>query len=705
MCGNANATSLIENCSATNVTVGNAKRTGGLIGKMVNTTVRNCYLTGQVNAGSDGSGGLIGEALNGTTVENCYVKVNTNFAGTSGSIGGVIGNPVNTILKNTVSMARSISGDAHGFRVNGTYTSDIHKTLSSNNYELATSNLKSNTSKPSISEVTEETLQTSRFYKEILGWDNGIWDLDNIEQGKYPTLRGADPNYVVNTIEKPLKQNIYIPNYSILKKLPNYEENKEIAYHNLYKLMPYYDSKYLLVDGSKIAEDDILNKKLIKKILPYDKQGNLAITLTQDNNQNLEKIKIIFEDNSTKDYFVTFEEVKGYVASYKINENKIMYNFNKFIIKQDAKIVEELIQYINEIDYTNDLDSLTQEEDSRLYRDHYNEQIKTNSRDFVLKYLQYNKENIVTIENNILNTKIKQELTDTSKLKEILYGYNYYKRWYNIDIKGCNVADIMLFEGELFEKNMTFENLINEVLAASSGERRTGNTHSFYTNRIKKYTKIQYVEELLDYIVATIGGYENTNDWFTENYQGIVYEIPAKGYPDVDYRAWSIIRKRKDKYFLPLMTLPENSAYIVSSPTQYLIGAQTVYIADPSDATQREGLLSIIRNYAVQIGNFYTTAAGFVEADRLNASADIQIDRRITIATPGGEEAGKTQDPFHKNFNEAVGDWAAHNGSAAYAWGSSVNWVAYSALTSFSTWSHESGHNQDSKVFLKGLRT
>ncbi len=696
--GEATGNSLIENCSATNVTVGNAKRTGGMVGKMANTTIRNCYITGRVNSGSDGSGGMVGEGFSGTTIENCYVNIETNFSWTSGSVGGMIGNPENTTLKNNLSLAQSVSGDGHGFRIKGKYQREING-ASNNNYELATSNLTSNASHAAISEVDEMSVGTKEFYATTLGWSNEIWNLDHVGEGRYPTLRGADPNYVENIEEKPSNDKIYIPEYTRLKKLSNYNQQKEIVYSNLYQLMPFYDAKYLLVDGSKIAEDDILNTKIVKHILPYDKDKKLITTLTQNDNQKIASIKVIFEDDTTKDYALTFDEYKGHVASYKIEELGIGYNYNRYVIKQDATIVNKLVQYIQNLDYTHDLDPLTSEEDSRLYRDHFNQTIKTNAFEFILKWMEYGEGSIVTIENSVLNQKIENDFITSGRLKQMVYAYNYYKRWYNIDVKGTEVTDIIVVNGKLFNDSMTFDKIMNEVVASNSN-RSTGGTQAFYANNIARYTGKADIGSFLDYIINTIGGYENANDWFTENYQGIVYEIPAENHPDVEYRAWRQL-KRRNNYLLPFITLPKDSAFIVSSATQFLLGAQRVYISDPSNPTQKEQLLTRIKNYAVQIGNFYTTTAGFVEASRLNNATDIQVDRRTT--TDGVyQTAGVTEEPFHKNFCEAVGYWAAANGSAAYANGSNVYWVAYRALDSFGTWSHESGHNQDSKIFLKG---
>lgn len=694
--GNATGNSLIENCSATNVTVGNAKRTGGMVGKMTNTTIRNCYITGRVNAANDGSGGMVGEGFGGTTIENCYVNIETNFSWTSGSVGGIIGNPENTTLKNNLSLAQSVSGAGHGFRVKGKYQREING-ASKNNYELSTSNLTSNASHAAISEVEQATTETKEFYLTTLGWSNDIWNLDNVGVGKYPTLRGADPNYVENIEEKPSNDKIYIPDYNRLKQLKNYNQQKEIAYSNLYQIMPFYDAKYLLVDGSKIAEDHILNTKLIKHILPYDKDKKLVTALTQNDIQKIASIKVIFEDDETKDYATTFKEYKGFVASYEIDELGIRYNYNRYVVKQDATIVNQLAQYIQGLDYTNDLDPLTSEADSRLYRDHFNQTVKTNSLEFVLKLIEQGENIIVTTENAVLNQKIQNDFITSGKLKQMLYAYNYYKRWYNIDVNGAEVTDILLWNGELFHTSMTFEKMVSEIM---KGNRNTGSTHTFYANNIAKYTGKTNIGAFLDYIINTIGGYENANDWFTDHYQGIVYEIPAENHPDVEYRAWRQL-KRRDNFLLPFITLPENSAYIVSSATQFLVGSQRVYIRDPFNAEQKQQLMNKIKSYGVQISNFYTTTAGFIEASRLNNYTDIQVDCRTT--TDGVyQPAGTTEEPFHKNFNEAVNYWAAANGSAAYATGANVYWVAYRALDSFSTWSHESGHNQDGKIFLKG---
>lgn len=691
--GTMKSSSVMEKCSATNITiVSSGKRTGGIVGAMANSSLNNCYTKGNISSRQDGVGGITGFAQN-VTISNTYAEVTLNTTSGPGYNGGFVGHSAGTKIINSLSL--STGQKANRFIGTGGFNSG-----STNNYELSTSTLNSNVGAGGVTAVEMSTIQTIDFYKNQLRLDNSIWDYTKATEGKTPVLKNADPNYELNKEEVPANEKLYIPDYTRLKSMDNYDLTREIAYHNLYKLMPFYDAKYLVIDGNKIDINHELNTKLIKYILPIDANDKLVSYLTNQNYESIKKIKVLFENNETKTYTVTYDSYYGNVASYKIDELNIFYNFNHYVLKQDASIISTLTQYIENLDYTTDLDPLTAEGDSRLYRDHFNESVTSEAIQVILKLLENNSNYTITLENEVLNKKIQNELITEERLKEIVYAYNYYKRWYNIEIGEVYVHDIVLFHGGIFNNTMKVDAMVDEVL---SGNRATASTQTFYANSIRKYTGYNNIGSFLDYIITTIGEYQDVDDWFTQNYQGIVYEINVDNRPDIEYRAWTQLKKRNN-FLLPFLTLPENAAYIVSSPTQFLIGAQRTYIADPTDPTQKATLMDKIINYGNIIKIFYETTAGFIEKEYLNPYADIQVDHRFTKNSNGVSEyqsVGTTEEPFHKNFNEAVNYWAAANGSAAYATGSNVYWNVYSALSSFYTWSHESAHNQDAKVFLK----
>jgi len=689
------ATSLtVEACSVKNFDIATKGhvRVAAIVGKMTNGSIRNCYVEGSLTSTNtndgNGIGGILGHGFGIETIENCISKVSITHNGGHRLNGGIVGLFANksSSLKNSVSLSTgSKFYSVHGNERNG---------VLQNNYELSDSGLTTNVYGDRVKSVTKEEI-TDAFFKDVVKFDEAVWDLTNASFEHLPTLKASKQNNALTKEEQPANDNVYIPDYGRIKKLNGFSVDKEILYHNIYKLMPYYDAKYLVEDGLRITNDNILNTKLIKHILAFN-TDKMVTYLSDADSGSLKKIKVVFEDNTVEEYTITFKELNNNIAIYTIDSLNINYAYDNYLVKGTSTIVDVVAEYIKALDYTNDLDPLTTAADSRLYRDHYNEVMKSEARNIALQILQNDFNSPLVLDSDILNKKIKAELIDSGKLKSILYAYNYLYRWYDLNIGNAIVSDIMMFEGKMFNSSMTLENLVNDVL---TGNLATNSTHTFYGQKISKYaTGKSDIGSFLDSIIANVGGYKDVNDWFTNNYKGIVYEIEAVDHPDVEYRAWRQL-KRRNNFLLPFVTLPDYAAYIVSSPTQFLVGAQRTYITDPSDETQRQNLYNMINNCAVYIRNFYSTTAGFIEAERLNNYTDIQVDNRYA---GGYQSAGTTEEPFHKNFNEAVGYWAAANGSAAYATGSNVYWVSSRALTAFGTWSHETGHNQDSKIFLKG---
>lgn len=166
--------------------------------------------------------------------------------------------------------------------------------------------------------------------------------------------------------------------------------------------MPFYDSKYLVIDGKKISKDHILNQKLINSVLAFDANKKAMTYLTEENYDDISSIRIIFEDGSVQNYNVTYKyndtlnpiKMYGRVAMYQIDDLGIEYNYDKYIVKQDATIVNKLVNYIMNLDYDTDMKNLVDLHSSdkrgyEVFKAYFNDVITSeeNAKKFVMNLL------------------------------------------------------------------------------------------------------------------------------------------------------------------------------------------------------------------------------------------------------------------------------------------------------------------------------
>ena len=538
-------------------------------------------------------------------------------------------------------------------------------------------------------------------FDDIIQYDNNkVINVDNISV----IFGDVKNNTVIKNDYYKLENNnlndLYIPNYQEFKKIPNYNVNKNNIYHNLYKLMPFIDSKLIINYANNFNEDDDFNKDIIKTIIPYDKNNNMINYLTTNNYKNISYIKVFFESNEVKNYNVSYYEYKNGIVSYKILDLDIIYNYNKFVINENSNIIKKLINYASNLNYNYDLDPITNINDSKVYSDYYNKYTKNNLNDIVLNLL--NSEYSLITNNDNLNSIIEEDLINSNKLKEYLYTYNYFSRFYNFNISNINIRDSLLFNNELFGNKTTLDQIINKI---KTSDISTYNTSGFYSNNIASITNINTLQEFLEYFIKDIGKYEDANDWFSENFSGIISEVGIDNNTNVEYRAWYHL-KRRPNLILPLITLPKNTGYIISSPSQIIIGSQRVYTKNPNNSFEHKKLVNKINDYSLLIKDFYTNVYNLSNENALNRVSDIQIDKNIVLDDNGNKVLQNKEfmtDEFHKNFNYLVNMWSENGIEKVYSYGDRVMWNLSSILDNFDTYSDKTITNQINKVFMNSV--
>ena len=703
----------IKDSSVTNLKIreGGAKNSegsqvGGIAGLIQNTIIEDCYVEGTLK-GKRSVGGIAGEINYSqpsetiSTIKNCISKV--DITSSEGGSGGILGYGSNraTLTKNI-----SLSTGYNANRIHG----EGNVTLDSINVAMSESTLNENT------ELNIKTISKNDFSEKILkqlDFSEDLWNSENCSYENLPYLKNDDPR---NTQDSELiNKNIYIPNFGILKQRKDYNPNKLTLYSNLYKLMPFYDSKYIIIDGKKISEDHILNQKLINSVLAFDSNKEVMMYLTEENYDDINSIKIVFDDGSTVKYNVTYKyketvdpiKMYGRVAMYKIDDLGIEYNYDRYIIKQDARIINELVNYIQSLEYDKDLKDFVdlQSYDKRGYnvlKAYFNDVIlsEENTKEFVMNLLANVDGYSVTQENDILNHIISKRIVNNEQFKKVLFAYNYYSRFYGVEIGGTKLSDTMLFKSDIYRPNIKFNDFIDDFWNAIYKSAHI--VHLEYRDNLGILLGIQSQGDFIERAVYALTDYQDPNEWFTDYFKSrnLLTESAAKDYKNkADYRAWTQIKKQP-KYIMHILTLPKNSGFIVSAPGTFLVGSQMVYLKDPNNQNQQEELLMDMQKFGDQIANFYNNVLGIIDVSYLNKYADIQIDS-TNVNIYGTQSNGKCTDPFHINFNDLLDEWFRASGASAYASDGVINYAS-PALKGYNwMWTHEIGHNQSYKLFFK----
>ncbi len=697
----------ISNSSIVNSSVSGGKRTGGFIGQAYNkTTITNSYINdSSVTGNNDAIGGIIGEvsSANNVSMTNCYSKV-TMDGGAGNAKAGILGYTNSsgaTKLINSLSMSQGNSGT----RVYGNGIS------ATNVYELKESTMRSQAG-GQIKEITGNDIN-KEFFINSLNWDEEVWNLDNVSADVPPILKGEKFEPVKSPIEAE----------------DGYDPNKRILYNNLMKLMPFYDSEKIVRTGMHITDNNLLNKE-IQHIVPIDNKGSIVTYLTSDNLKKISKIKVVYKTKEKVTYDVKFDNTYDMVASYRIPDLNIDYTYNHYIIDANSQVVNNITNYLKDLSYTNNLDTLTATKDSRILRDFYNDVTSKELKEFTLKYLS-NSNYTNTTNNDSINSHLESEIKKDKKIEKVLYMYNYFRRFYDVEIDGMKLYDFMLFNMNGFDESLTSQ-MIARIYLQDGNNFNTGSTGTKYRDLLGGYTKLNTIAKFIEYMVTEFSN-DNMNDWVRKEFAGYLVEIPVKGHEkDIQYTLWDHFSNEDAVYnnphraydmMLPILTLPKNAAYIISTPVQFIIGAQRSYIEDPEDPTSQSIFQRRVKSYAKRMETYFDTAYKILgDAKYFNDIHTFQLDKRFAYDENGAmvyQQAYVTEEPFHKNFNEVTGRWQTSDGNAAVAWGDRIDWSAEGLMDgnidpdlvsvlnkqiqeyTYHTFTHETAHNIDARLFLK----
>ena len=700
--------STISGCAVVNVNIRGLDTIGGIGGQLNgSTTITDCYVTGTLTGTSTSSsgarvGGITGW-YSGRSIDRCFTKVDITAPSRTGN-GGIIGGPQsgNVTINNSLSMS---TGDA--YRIAGGNTLNAVKSV----YEYAGSNSTTNVKNTNSVQETSD-IYSKGFYVDTLGFSEETWNFDLIDNDIIPSLQGDPVPKTLDEYEMEVNAN-GIPNYTEVRKNEAYDRSREVAYANMAKLMPFADTASWVRIGNSLDAADTLNLKKIQLVLPLGADDNLISAVSDQNEAAVQKIRIVYEDDLNEEFAVQYKkQVGSVVALYEAPERGLDYQFGNYIMKLDENLLNEVVSLAENYDYATVIAALTPENESRLYTDYYTERVKPVLRETIIKWIGSGEKFPTYCAQQTVKAQVQQALKNEAGLKNFLYAFNYYDKWYNIDFDGVTLSDLMFFNGTMLTETMTTDYLTQQVLNAGTSLRNVGNTQNFYSSVLQGLTG-KNMMDFLGWMSKGVAGYDDPSDWMLDEFDGLLVEQDRyQSSGTTRYRIWDILSGLGDRrnIVLPILSAPQEDMYLISVPSQLMIGSLNRYPAYHA-TNGRETMRQRMESIAELLGRFYGVSANLIPdaESRLNNIVNIQYDTRFYFPAHGNissgtQNSGSTNDPVIKWVYEAVNSFAAANGSGAYANGTNVWWVVNALLndTTMNTITHETAHNQDSSYFYAG---
>ena len=724
-----------DNAKISNVAVegkiSGRKSVAGLIVSATNTTIENSAFTGKLVANhTDSSAKYAGGIVGNLTGENARinkskvdVKISSSSRNTDQVAGGIVGRLENgALVSNSVATGEIRNGQGYS-RVGGI----VGSTWKNGRVNDVVSNV----------DVGDGYVITGDQYNaaEV---QNAVTSIDNKKHDMFATkiseeqLTAKIASYGITvTLDDTgvdLKGNERKVDYTTLNKA---QSARKTAYNNIEKLMPFYNKELIVKYGNKVALTDKLYTTELLDVVPM--KGNEIVTDIHANKDSINRIMLHFKDNTVDYLDVTFKEnfKNNQVVEYNVAGKEYIYTPEAFISDYTAitnNVLNELQSVTLTSDETKKVLGITDNAAlDNLYLDKEFDKVKTNIAEHLRKVLAMDKS---------INTSgagvVEYVSEKIKKNKEaFMLGLTYMNRWYNINYDDINTKDLSTYKFD-FNGNNSTSTLDTIIELGKSGlENLQGsNTVGLYGNYLAQLkgedTVFDFVEAYRKLFLPT----KTNNQWLKDNSKAYIVESKSSikevrekqeaATADSKYTLGVYDRISSPSWgyrnmLLPLLTLPEESVYVMSNLSTLAFGSYERYRDNVNgNILSGDALRTYVRGRvdltAKRLRDHYDIWYNLLNAEakeRLFRSLIVYDGFRVKNET-GGLYWARLNDKniaSIRDFFGPVGKWyEIRPTDGAYANGSAMHFVTDRLLDDLgpTVYSHEMVHNSDSNIYFEG---
>ena len=740
------------------VSIKSQEDTASLAKVATNSQISNVAVEGQLS-GSKSVAGLVAKAQD-TEISNSSFTGSIQAKHTDASpyyVGGIAGLLSGNKAKiDKVAVDTSISSNA---RNNDQFAGGIVGKVQSGalvSHALASGTILNTTTYPRVGGIAGSTWQNGRIHHVVSMVNAGdgyaitgdqyrgadIKDASTVVENKkadlYATpitqdqarekVQSYGMTVTLNDTGQTLKANQHSVDYT---QLSQGQASRKVAYHNIEKLMPFYNKELVVHYGNQVDPTDKLYTTELLDVVPM--KDNDIITDIQANKATINKLMLHFADNTISYLDVTYKEdfKNTQIAEYSVASKNFIFTPEAFL-SDYTKVTDQVLADLQGVEY----DSAAMrrvlgiEADASLdplYLDKEFEKVKANIGEHLRKVLAMDK-SINTMGDSVA-TYISEKIKNNKEA--FLLGLTYLNRWYNINYDHINTKDLNTYKFD-FDGNSTASTLDTIIALGQSGMEnlKASNNISAYETTLAPAKGRKTVTDLLESYRKLFLPTKTNNEWLKTNTKAYIVEsksaipeVRAKqesATPDSNYTLGVYDRITAPSWklknmLLPLLTLPEEDVYVISNLSTLAFGGYERY-RDRVNNTVLSGeeLRQYVRAKVDQSAEWQRDHYD-IWYHFLSPEYKEKLFRSVMVSDGFGMKdsnsnyywatlSDKAIDSIY-NFFGPTGKWYGESkGAGAYANGSEVHYVSDRLLDKYGTsvYTHEMVHNSDGHIYFEG---
>ena len=739
------------------VAIKSQEDTASLAKVATNSQISNVAVEGQLT-GSKSVAGLVAKAQDTEITNSSFTgSIQAKHADASpyyvGGIAGLLSGNKAKIDK--VAVDANISSNA---RNNNQFAGGIVGKVQSGalvSHALASGTILNTTTYPRVGGIAGSTWQNGRIHHVVSTVNTGdgyaitgdqykgadIKDASTAENKKadlYATpitqdqarekVQSYGMTVTLNDTGQTLKANQHSVDYT---QLSQGQASRKVAYHNIERLMPFYNKELVVHYGNQVNPTDKLYTTELLDVVPM--KDNDIITDIQANKAAINKLMLHFADNTISYLDVTYKDdfKNTQIAEYSVAGKNFIYTPEAFL-SDYTKVTNQVLADLQGVEY----DSAAMrrvlgiEADASLdplYLDKEFEKVKANIGEHLRKVLTMDK-SINTMGDSVA-TYISEKIKNNKEA--FLLGLTYLNRWYNINYDHINTKDLNTYKFD-FDGNSTASTLDTIIALGQSGMEnlKASNNPIAYETTLAAAKGRKTVTDLLESYRKLFLPTKTNNEWLKTNTKAYIVEsksaipeVRAKqesATPDSNYTLGVYDRITAPSWklknmLLPLFTLPEEDVYVISNLSTLAFGGYERY-RDRVNNTVLSGeeLRQYVRAKVDQSAEWQRDHYD-IWYHLLSPEYKEKLFRSVMVSDGFGMKdsnskyywatlSDKAIDSIY-NFFGPTGKWYGESkGAGAYANGSEVHYVSDRLLDKYGTsvYTHEMVHNSDGHIYFEG---